>query len=126
MGKTRLVFLVISAQVLVCLLVWRTIQDSKMTGRSALAFCIAALVSGFVLMAGSTTSKLLIFVAAIGSALAANIANIVYDLFRDPTSHNLFPFELIMTSAISLVGAGIGVGTSAIWRRSKNESGSNK
>src|SRR6478672_7913674 len=110
MGKTRLVFWVIPAQVLVCLLIWRNIQDSKMTGRSALAFCIAALVSGFVLMAVSTTPKFVIFMAVIGSALAANIANIAYDLFRDPTSHNLFPFELVITAVISLVGAGIGVG----------------
>jgi hypothetical protein len=117
MRKRRLVLWVIAAQVLVCLVIWRNIQDSKMTGRSALAFCIAAFVSGLVLTAVSPTPKLVIFVAVIGSALAANIVNIAYDLFRDPTSHNLFPFELIMTSAISFVGTGIAIGARAIWRQ---------
>jgi len=125
MEKTRLMFWVIAAQVLVCLLIWRTLQDSKMTGRSALVFCLASLVSGFVLRAASITPKLVMLIAVIASALAANIANIAYDLFRDPTSHNLFPFELVITAIISLIGASIGFGASAIWRKSNSATGSN-
>lgn len=126
MGKTRLVFCVLAAQMLVCFLVWRNLQDSKMTGGSALAFCLTAFLSGVVLMALCETSKLVIFAGVIGSALASNIANIAYDLLRDQTSHNLFPFELVMTAFISLVGVGIGVGASAIWRKSNSASSANK
>jgi hypothetical protein len=126
MSKAKLTSLVLAAQMLGCVLIWRSMADSKVTGISAIAFCITALVSGMTLVILSEASKLLIVMGVIGSAVAANIANIAYDLFRDPTSHNLFPFELGITAAISLVGAGIGLGTSAIWRKLNSASGSNK
>jgi hypothetical protein len=119
MSKTTLVFWVLAAQMLIWLLIWRNLQDSKVTGRTALAFCLTAFLSAAILVVFSETSKIVIFAAVMASALASNIVNILYDLWRDPTSHNLFPFELVMTAFISLVGAGIGVGIAASRRKSR-------
>ena len=47
------------------------------------------------------TRKWIIAVATIVSPLVANIANIAYDLAKDPASHNLFPFELLHQPPLS-------------------------
>ena len=41
------------------------------------------------------------------AVLAAVIVRIVIDTKRDPTSHNLWPFELIMFSAMALAFIGV-------------------
>lgn len=78
MSKAKLVVWVLTAQALLCFLIWHSLQMSKITGSVALAFCLTAFLSGIVLQIFSDVPKLLIFVEVICSAVAANIANIVY------------------------------------------------
>jgi hypothetical protein len=116
-------FSVVAVQMLGCILIWRSMADSRMTGRSAIAFCIIALASGLALLILSQESKFVIVISVIGSALAANTANIAYDLFQDPTSHNLFPFELVITTILSLTGAAVALLAGLIRRKSNSASG---
>ena len=83
----------------------------------------AAFLSALVLAMFSETRKWIVAIATIVSPLVANIANIGYDLAKDPTSHNLFPFELFMTTVVAacgaLVGAVIGTGLHRQAQRNK-------
>jgi hypothetical protein len=58
---------------------------------------------------------------AIGAAVPAVVAaRVVADTMRDPTSHNLWPFELVIAmligGAAALAGALIGGAVSRMWR----------
>jgi uncharacterized membrane protein YfcA len=39
------------------------------------------------------------------------------ETYRDPTSHNLWPLEVMIAGGIGLVAASIGVGTARVWQR---------
>ncbi len=62
----------------------------------------------FFAVARSTT----IAAVVVGAMLVANMLRITVDTAADPTSHNLFPFELALTlvfgSAVALVGCTAG------------------
>jgi len=89
----------------------------KMTLGITLAWCAAAAVTSGLLGAVCRMRKRLILVGVVGAAIVANTLNIVYELSRDPTSHNLFPLELAMTAAINLFAAALGIAVvSAFWR----------
>ena len=45
------------------------------------------------------------------------IVRIATDVARDPTSHNLFPFEIVIAAFVGLLAAGLGVGLGALARR---------
>jgi hypothetical protein len=45
---------------------------------------------------------------------------IVFDLLRDPTTHNLFPFELVAATLITVMAAVTGVFLAGVVRRFRN------
>ncbi len=108
--KITLLWLVLAAQVIVCFIIWRSVRYSHLTQTIEVAWFLAAIAAGFILTAFSDARKRAILGGVISAALAANIANITIDVVRDPTSHNLFPFELAMTAVINLIGVAIGMG----------------
>jgi hypothetical protein len=109
MNKKNLLVGVLIAEAVVCLLLWRSMPKAKITESLTIAWCVTAGLSGFTLRLFSVDRKRVIFLGVVGAAVAANVANIVYDTSRDPTSHNLFPFELAYTVVISLAGGVTGV-----------------
>ena len=52
-------------------------------------------------------------------AMAGVIGRILFDIARDPTTHNLFPFEIIATLVISVLSAVTGVFLARVIRRIK-------
>lgn len=114
MPRDKLFWIVVCAEALVCFAIWRSLPHAKVHMSNLLGWGTAAFLSALVLAMFSETPKWVIAVATIAAPLAANIANIAYDLAKDPTSHNLFPFELFMTTVVAacgaLVGAVIGTG----------------
>jgi hypothetical protein len=58
--------------------------------------------------------------ALTGAMLTANMVRVFYDTGIDPTSHNLWPIELVMTAfaglAVSLTGCLIGWISSLLWK----------
>ncbi len=58
--------------------------------------------------------------ALTGAMLAANVLRVFYDIGIDPTSHNLWPFELVMTMlaglALSFAGCLVGWISGLLWK----------
>jgi hypothetical protein len=56
-----------------------------------------------------------------GAMGAANMLRIAWDTAADPTSHNLWPFEIVLTVsagvAFSLIGCVLGTVLGYLWRR---------
>lgn len=48
---------------------------------------------------------------------AAVMARVIVEVAGDPTSHNLWPFELVIAGVTGVVAAGAGAGIGALWRR---------
>jgi hypothetical protein len=90
----------------------------KVTPGITLAGCATAAVTSALLGAVCGVRKRLILIGVVAAAIVANTLNIVYELSRDPTSHNLFPLGLAMTAVINLFGVARGIAVvSAFWRR---------
>ena len=93
----------------------------SLPGSLIYAMAIACGVAAAVRVVAAT-SFLQAFVA-VGLAIpAAVMARVQFDTFRDPTSHNLWPFEIVFAAGIgfpaSLIGAWLGGLLAAAWRRS--------
>jgi hypothetical protein len=58
-----------------------------------------------------------------GLALAAVVLRIVVDVGRDPTSHNLWPFEVALTSMGALAVLGVLFAVRAIFARARRSYG---
>jgi hypothetical protein len=54
---------------------------------------------------------------------AAVFARVVFDGLRDPTSHNLWPFELAIAFGVALPGALVGAALAALWLRLRSRDG---
>jgi hypothetical protein len=48
---------------------------------------------------------------------AAVMARVIVEVAGDPTSHNLWPFELVIAGVTGVVVAGVGALSGALWRR---------
>jgi hypothetical protein len=78
----------------------------------------------FLLIAASAALRFLeprrwwitFFVLAL-APITAVCVRIATDVTRDPTSHNLFPFELVIAAFFSAVTVGIGMGVGSLLRR---------
>lgn len=55
--------------------------------------------------------------AVTGGFVLAVLVRVAVETARDPTSHNLWPFEVLIVGSIGLVGAAIGVGVAWLLRR---------
>lgn len=58
--------------------------------------------------------------AVAGGFVLAVILRVVVDTARDPTSHNLWPFEVVIAGTIGLFAASIGVVLALVIRRLTN------
>ncbi len=82
----------------------------------ALEWCVTSFAASFVLVAFTKARRRMILLGVVAAAIAADIADIAYDVSLDPTSHNLFPFELAMTGVISIAGAAVGIAIASAFR----------
>ena len=87
------------------LYVWLTPRASNLI--LWLALCALA---GFVTFLISDTKMVIALTSVVTGAFSLNLAHIVVDAAIDPTSHNLFPFELAFTLLLTAAGAAMGVG----------------
>ena len=114
MIKGKLFWVVVVAEALVCFAIWRSVPHAKVRMGDLFGWGSAAFLAALVLAMFSESRKWIIVAGTIAAPLAANTANVGYDLMKDSTSHNLFPFELFMTVVITgsaaLIGAVIGTG----------------
>lgn len=124
MGREKLVPWVLVAEAVVCLLIWRSVKLARITETIALEWCVTSFAASFVLVAFTKARRRMILLGVLAAAIAADIADIAYDVSLDPTSHNLFPFELAMTGVISIAGAAVGIAIASAFRM-KAGSGSN-
>jgi len=107
--QSKLALLILVCESLVYLLIWRSLPMPKITLGVTLTWCAAAAVTSALLGTVCHLRKRMIVMGVVSAAIVANTANIVYELSRDPTSHNLFPLELAMTAFLNLFGAAIGL-----------------
>lgn len=77
---------------------------------------ILAFIVGLGLTIGLEKRRRLIPIAFVGGFCAANAFLIVVDCWRDPTNHNLWPFEFLMIMVLT-VPAFLGAGLSRLFER---------
>jgi hypothetical protein len=105
---SRMLPLVLLAQAAVCFWIWQSMDRPNLTGILALEWCLTSAAASFLLFTFSGVRARFILPGVAGAAVLANIANIVLGVSKDPSSHNLYPLELAITVAISLVGVAVG------------------
>lgn len=69
-------------------------RESQLPG--ALPMAIALALAGLILTYGAEERRGLILACIVGGMFAGNAALIAVDWSKDPTSHNLFPFEFVI------------------------------
>ncbi len=74
---------------------------------------LAGLLAGHLLRQKNWVPVLAV---TIGFVLAVMV-RVGVETYRDPTSHNLWPLEVMIAGGIGLVAASIGVGTARVWQR---------
>lgn len=74
---------------------------------------LAGILAGVLIRPGL---KLPILAVALGFVLAV-MGRVEVETSRDPTSHNLWPFEVVIVGGIGLVAAGVGVGLARLGQR---------
>ncbi len=116
MGVNKTLVGILSAEAATCFLVWRSFEKPQIDQNTSVAWCLTALVAGFLLRVFADTKLLVGFLGVIAAAIAANVLNITIDVSRDPTSHNLFPFELVLTAVIAAFGGIVGLGLGSVFR----------
>jgi len=100
--------LILLAEAAVCFWIWQSMDKPKLTGLLALEWCLTSATASFLLFAFSGVRARFIFPGVAGAAVLANIANIIVDVSRDPSSHNLYSLELVITVIISVIGVAVG------------------
>jgi hypothetical protein len=116
LGRNKLVPWVLVAEAAVCLLIWRSVKLARITETIAIEWCVTSFAASFVLVAFTNARRRVVLLGVVAAAIAADIADIAYDVSLDPTSHNLFPLELMMTGVISIAGAAIGLAVGSAFR----------
>lgn len=100
-------------------------DNADMDGRILAMWLIVPLLLasvGSALFAGSFLQRFRLgFTCAVCGNPAAVAVRVVKDLLADPTSHNLWPFELAFASVPAIVGASVGAigGASIVWAHSR-------
>jgi uncharacterized membrane protein YfcA len=119
MVGNKILFGILAAEAAVCFLVWRSYEKPQIDQNTAMAWCAIALAAAFSLRVFSSTKLWIGFLGVIAAAIAANMLNITVDVSRDPTSHNLFPFELVMTAVIAASGGIVGLGFGSLFHNKR-------
>ena len=86
-----------------------------------LLWCGTGTVAGLLIARRTPLSPLRTAFVVAGGFLASFIVRLTVDFFRDPTSHNLLPFELIGVVLAGLVLGGIGGSVGYAGGRDANE-----
>jgi membrane associated rhomboid family serine protease len=83
-----------------------------------LPFIVCALTALlFCLLSGLAFGAILLFTT--GGFVLALIFKIIVDGYFDPNSHNLFPFEIVISGTVAFVAAVIGAATGLLLKRLK-------
>ena len=80
-------------------------------------FAFISVLVAALFAVGSLKHSLLIGVTAAGGAIAAIVIRIAVDVVGDPTSHNLWPFELALAGIFILPSALLGAAVGMVARR---------
>jgi hypothetical protein len=67
-------------------------------------------LAGFLAFLISDRTMAITLMAVLTGSFSLNVIHIAIDMAADPTTHNLFPLELIFTLLLTGVGATVGVG----------------
>lgn len=82
-------------------------------------FLIGGALAGLLAARLLRPARLAPILAVTGGFVIAVLGRVTVETARDPTSHNLWPFEVVIIGGIGLIAASLGVGIGAIfWRRS--------
>ncbi len=85
-------------------------------------FAIIAVLVAAMFAVGDLKHSMMIGGATAGGAIAAIVIRIVIDVVGDPTSHNLWPFELALAGIFivpsALLGAAVGMVARRVFSRS--------
>jgi hypothetical protein len=81
---------------------------------------VLAFTAGFVLTLGRTHHRLLMPVALLGGFCIANACLIVADCWKDPTNHNLWPFEFVEIAVLT-APAFLGTALNALLQRRRKQ-----
>ena len=97
---------------------WRLPYNANIFVDPGILLGFAALAVVTAALAASGAARLLaIFFATLAAFPAAVAIRVVIETMKDPTDHNLWPFELIMAAAFSLVAVVPGLIVGALLRR---------
>jgi hypothetical protein len=81
------------------------------TGKSALPLCLLLAAISGVFAALLIRDRFVVPVMTVGAGFAvSDVVRIFYDISKDGTSHNLWPFELVIAVVLGAAGAIVGVG----------------
>ncbi len=109
MRRRNLLLPVILGEALVCFLIYDNFAHHKFTQGISLAWCVTAFIAALILLLLTDIPAGMILLWVVVGALAGDVANIIYDVSRGTSSHNLFPLEMAVRGAIGFVGAVLGV-----------------
>jgi hypothetical protein len=108
--KRLFAFIVVMATVVTGIFIWFS-SNHNHNNDSTIPVALSVLVALTFSIVTELQLRKILFATTIGVIIAL-VIKIIIDLQFEPTSHNLFPFEilidLIIISIASLVGAGIG------------------
>jgi hypothetical protein len=125
MNRIGLMARVLALEAIVWLVIFRNIDflnlNARITGGLRPAWCLTAGAAAFALRVRSERRKRVIFLAVVAAALAANIADIGFDVARYHATlgfdqDHSFLLELPLTAEIAGVGAAIGLAIAGIIR----------
>jgi uncharacterized membrane protein YfcA len=74
---------------------------------------VSGLLAGFLLRPGLRAPVL----SVVSGFVLAVLVRVAVETSRDPTSHNLWPFEVVIAGGIGLTGALLGVGAARLAQR---------
>ena len=94
-------------------------REVSLPGNPATAtFLLGGAAAGVLATYLLRPARLAPLLAVAGGFVLAVLGRVTVETSRDPTSHNLWPFEVVIIGGIGLVAAALGTGLGMlIWRR---------
>lgn len=97
---------------------WRLPYNADFFADGVLLFGLAGLAVVAALLAASGSARLIrIFWVTLAAFPAAVMIRVIIETAKDPTDHNLWPFELIIAAVVSLFAIVPGLLVGAVLRR---------
>jgi hypothetical protein len=123
MRRSIVLYAVIILEALVCFVIYT--GHHHITGSLSLKWAAAAFVATLALEFLADYPTATVILSAIAGALLGDVANIVVDIARGTSSHNLFPLELALRGIISLVGSALALPFAHLKSKPANQEKSN-